>query len=336
MSVKKFLDVCLSEGIFDDAKKIVVAVSGGADSLALADLLTRVRRRFNLEICIAHYEHGLRGEDSINDSEFVRGFAANLGVKFFVEHGKVREFAESKKISLETAARVLRYEFLNKVRCEENFDAIALAHHADDQAETILMRLIRGTGSAGLSAMKFRTYSKDYGLLIRPLLRFKKNELENYCGERGLFPRIDTTNFEMTMTRNRIRLEILPMLEKMNPAITDSLCRLGESAAEDFDFINSEVEKVFPKVVRNNELYREEFLKLHTALQRMVLRKFIESSVGSVKDFGFLHFEELRKVLLNNLSGVELPHKYRAELRRGKLVIGSNHRLNDDAIHQEF
>lgn len=326
--IKKFIDFCQTEKIFHSnfhsAQKIVVAVSGGADSLALADLLYNVRQRFNLQLFIAHYEHGLRGQDSLDDAAFVRNFAENLGVEFFCEHGDVKKFAAENKISIETAARKLRYNFLNKVKQVLNFDAIALAHHADDQAETILMRLLRGTTSAGLSAMKFSVDTDDYGLLIRPLLRFKKVELESYCASKGIIPRIDATNFETDATRNKIRLELLPELEKFNPNIVDTLCRLGEVTVEETDFINIEVEKIFPRVVTNQfEILRGEFLKLHTALQRAVIKKFLARVTG-IEDFGFVHFETVRKVLVNGLSGVELPHKFRADLQKGKLTIRKN------------
>lgn len=313
--LKKFIDFCQAEKIFT-AKKLVVAVSGGADSLALADLLNNSRRRFNLEICIAHYEHGLRGKSSLEDARFVEEFAKALQVKFFCEHGEVRNFAAKNKLSIETAARQLRYKFLSKVREDMNFDAIALAHHADDQAETILMRILRGATSTGLSAMKFCTTS-EYGLLIRPLLRFKKSELEKYCESRNLTPRIDATNFELDATRNKIRLEVLPMLKKFNPAIIETLCRLGEVSAEESDFLNAEVEKIFPEVVKDNSILQKEFLKLSPAIQRLLIKKFL----GDTKDYGFIHFEEIRKVLTNNLSGVELPNKIRVNLRRGKLSV---------------
>ena len=321
--IKKFIDLCQSENIFS-AQKIVVAVSGGADSLALADLLYNVRQRFKLQLCIAHYEHGLRGQASLDDAEFVKKFAENLNVKFFCEHGNVKQFAAENKLSIETAARKLRYNFLNRIKRDLNFDAIALAHHADDQAETILMRLLRGSTSAGLSAMKFSVDTEDYGLLIRPLLRFKKVELESYCAARGIVPRIDATNFETDATRNKIRLELLPALEKFNPNIIDTLCRLGEVTADESDFINFEVEKIFPRVVTNQlEILRGEFLKLHKALQRAVIKKFLAKVCG-IEDFGFVHFESVRKVLVNGLNGVELPHNFRADLRKGKLIVRKN------------
>ena len=246
------------------------------------------------------------------------------GIKFVGGHGDVKAFAAENKISVETAARILRYEFLSGVRRDLNCDAIALAHHADDQAETILMRLLRGATSTGLAAMKFRTRSDDYGLLIRPLLRFRKVELENFCRRRNLTPRLDATNFEPDATRNRIRLELIPTLETFNPALVDTLCRLAEVTAEESDFIAAQVDKIFPVVVRDNSIVRAEFLKLHPALQRAVVKKFVAQVTGSVKDFGFVHFEGVRNVLLNGLTGVELPKHFRADLRNGKLTIKRN------------
>ena len=321
--LKKFIDICAAEKIFDGVGKVLIAVSGGADSLALAELMINSRRRFKLELVIAHYEHGLRGQASIDDAAFVENFAKERGIKFVGGKGDVPKFAAEKKISVETAARILRYEFLRDTRLALNCDAIATAHHADDQAETILMRLLRGATSSGLSAMKFRTQS-EYGLLIRPLIRFRKVELENFCRMKNLSPRLDATNFELDATRNRIRLELIPTLESFNPALIETLCRFGEVAAQEVDFLNAQAEKIFPAVVRDNSIVRAEFVKLHPAIQRAVIKKFLAQVTGSIKDFGFVHFEGVRKVLLNNLSGVELPKGLRANLKRGRLEITQN------------
>ena len=322
--LKQFIDICATEKIFDGVRKILIAVSGGADSLALAELLINSRRRFDLELAIAHFEHGLRGQDSVDDASFVKTFAETHDIKFIGGSGDVKSFATENKISVETAARILRYEFLSKAKDDSNLDAIALAHHADDQAETILMRLLRGATSEGLAAMKFRTFSKDYGLLIRPLLRFRKAALENFCRQKNLSPRLDSTNLETDATRNKIRLELIPTLEKFNPALVETLCRLSEVTAEESDFISAQADKIFPAVVKDDCILRAEFLKLHPALQRAVIKKFLVQVTGSIKDFGFVHFEGVRKVLINNLSGVELPKNLRANLKQGKLYITKN------------
>ena len=321
--LKRFIDESATTKIFSGVSKVLIAVSGGADSLALAELMTNSRQRFGLEISIAHFEHGLRGQASIDDAAFVKTFAETRGLNFVGGQGDVKTFAAQQKISIETAARVLRYEFLSDARQRLNCDAIATAHHADDQAETILMRLLRGATSAGLSAMKARTFT-DCGLILRPLLKFRKAELETFCREKNLSPRIDATNFEPDATRNKIRLELIPTLEKFNPALVETLCRFGEVSADESDFIDEQAEKIFPVVVRDNSIVRSEFLKLPPAIQRVVVKKFLAHVVGSAKDFGFAHVEGIRRVLIDGLSGVELPKKLRADLRRGKLRISKN------------
>lgn len=291
--------------------------------MALAELMISSRRRFNTELAIAHFEHGLRGQDSIDDATFVKNFSAARGIEFIGGSGNVKQFAADKKISIETAARTLRYDFLNDARHKLNCDAIATAHHADDQAETILMRLLRGATASGLSAMKMRTLT-DCGLLIRPLLRFRKVELENFCRDKKITPRLDATNFELDATRNRIRLELIPQLETFNPALIETLCRFAEVSAQESDFIAAQAEKIFPAVTCDNSIVRAEFMKLHPAIQRAVIKKFLVQVIGSTMDFGFVHVEGVRKVLLNNLSGVELPNHLRANLKRGKLFITNN------------
>jgi len=322
----RFIDNCNKQKIFesisDSTVKVIIAVSGGADSLALADLLYRSQRRFNLKLCIAHFEHGLRGDESLADAEFVKKFATERKIDCIVKSGDVKNFSELQKLSIETAAREMRYKFLKTVQKDLKYDIIALAHHADDQAETILMRILRGAGSVGLSAMQVKS-----GILIRPLLNFRKSELENYCRQRNIQPRIDSTNFETDATRNKIRLELIPALQKYNPAIVETLCRLGAAATEDSEFIQVEAAKIFLTAVRhknNLELSRDIVNKQHISIQRAIIRLFIEKSTGSIKDFEFIHFESIRRVLTDNLKGVELPHKFRANLKKGWLTIEKN------------
>ena len=320
--LKRFIDHCAATKIFDGVRKVLIALSGGADSLALTQLMICSRQRFGLELAAAHFDHKLR-QTSTDDANFVKNFATERGLEFAGGYGDVKNFAVEHKLSIETAARTLRYEFLSDVRQRLNCDAILTAHHADDQAETILMRLLRGSTSAGLSAMKARTFT-DCGLILRPLLNFRKAELESFCREKNLSPCIDETNFTPDATRNKIRLELVPSLEKFNPALVETLCRFGQVSADESDFIDAQAEKIFPTVVKGNEIVRADFVKLHTAIQRAVVKKFLAQVTGSTKDFGFVHVEGIRRVLLDGLSGVELPKNLRANLKRGKLHITQN------------
>ncbi len=323
--IKKFIDVCLKQGLLSGGEKIIVAVSGGADSLALADLLHRARQRFKLQLSIAHYEHGLRGADSLADADFVKAFADDRSIDCIIEHGDVQSYARANRQSIETSARILRYNFLEGVRARLNYDVIALAHHADDQAETILMRLLRGTGSTGLTAMRHKS-----DRLIRPLLSFRKFELENYCRQRGLEPRIDRTNFEPTATRNKIRLELLPLLETYNPSIVETLCRLGATAAEDADFIKSSARKIYPTAIKwSTALDRSVTMGLSqtivnaqpVAIQRALIRMFLADVLGSLEGLEFIHIDAVRRVINQGLTGVQLPRRITIKLRKKIITV---------------
>ena len=312
--------LCREKKLFSHGAAIVIACSGGMDSIVLADLLRRLRESWQLRLCIAHFEHGIRGEESKEDAGFVKGLAEEWEIPFFLESGDVPAYAKAKQLSIETAARELRYEFLRNICNRLRYDGIALAHHADDQAETVLMRILRGTGLKGLSAMQFKSHD-----LIRPLLAFRKAELREYCAVHGLSFREDRTNAVPNVLRNRLRLELLPKLQKeYNPSVCEALCQLGEIASEEQEFLRLEQERIWPDLVRRREqpeLSQEAFARLHPAMQRMVLQNYLQQVFGDVYDIGFLHYEALRSLLMRGETGarMELPKSRVLELSYGWL-----------------
>lgn len=215
--------------------RVLCALSGGADSTALLLELCRLREAGRLAaVASAHFEHGIRGEESVADMCFCRALAKKLKVPFFTEAANVPEEATQERVSLETAARKLRYAFLERVADREGYDSIALAHHRQDQAETLLFHLIRGAGLTGLTGMAPRN-----GLLVRPLLSHGKEELLAYLSEAGQAYRTDSTNACEDADRNRIRLTVLPALEKLNPRASEHIAEAADKLRRENAFLES-------------------------------------------------------------------------------------------------
>lgn len=228
----QFLEHCLRERLFTSSK-VVVAVSGGADSLTLLHLLHTLRERLNLELHVAHFDHQIRAE-SADDAQFVADLAKSLSLPCTIGHEDIPARAQRDHVSIEVAARAARYTFLAHTAHTENALQIVTAHHRDDQAETVLMHLIRGTGLAGLRGMLPRSELQGNMMLVRPLLPFSRAQIETYLHDHHLTPRLDSTNADTTYLRNRLRLEIIPLLKTINPALDAALSQLATLAQEDF------------------------------------------------------------------------------------------------------
>ena len=209
-------------------KRICVAVSGGADSVALLHYLGACKDKHGYSLCAVHCEHGIRGEESLADMRFVQALCKEWGVELYLFQEDCPARAKREKESLETAARNFRYESFHALICQGKADFIATAHHKNDEAETTLFRLARGTSLGGMSAMK-----AENGYLLRPFLAWSKTDITAYIQERGLSYREDKTNFENGATRNKIRLDVLPKLEEAVPGATENIARFASLAYED-------------------------------------------------------------------------------------------------------
>lgn len=242
---EKIVNTINEHGLADAGSSILVAVSGGADSVCLLHVLSRIRKGNRFKIYVAHLNHQIRGIEADADEEYVKSLCIKLNVKFFTKSVDVPSLAKKLKISEEEAGRKARYDFFSQITDEKKIDFIATAHNKNDQAETVLMRMIRGTGLSGLRGIK---YIREDGV-IRPLLDVTRQEIEQYCHDFKLKYKTDSTNSDNNYTRNKIRNIILPMLEKeLNPNATEALANLAGALSEDADFIDSYTKRLYQRL----------------------------------------------------------------------------------------
>ena len=289
-------------------KTLLVAVSGGGDSLALLYALCRLRQDFDLRLRGAHLNHKLRSAASDADAAFVKDTFRRLNIPCELHSADVAAYRRARGLSLEDAARRLRYRFLANAAARRNADTVAVAHTADDQAETLLMHIIRGSGLAGLRGMQpLERLAIDNAAitLFRPLLSVSRAQTYAYCAALGLQPRHDETNLSVEHARNRIRLELLPLMERVNPAARDALLRLASNAAEDGSYIQEQADAAWREVARQTDgggivvLDARLLAQQHPAIQSRVLRRAVHAARGSADglDIDRGHILAMRRML---------------------------------------
>jgi tRNA(Ile)-lysidine synthase len=279
---------------------LVVAVSGGADSVCLLHVLLSLKDRLGITLHLAHLDHQLRGTESAADAAYVSELAHHLGVPATVEQRDVKTYQVQKRLSLEEAAREVRYGYLAEVARSVGANCVATGHTRDDHVETILMHLIRGTGSRGLRGLQPKSQWRMGGnrvTIIRPLLGLGREETNGYCARHRLAPRLDTSNLSLSPLRNRIRQQLLPLMRSYNPAVDESLQRTARLAGDDVTFLDEEVERRWGEMVQRQGdtiiLNKEGFCRLPQALQRHLLRAVIENLVGSIRDIEMRHIDSV-------------------------------------------
>ena len=281
-----------------------MAVSGGPDSVCLLHILANLQAELGIRLHLAHLNHQLRGAESEADASYVSELAHQLGIPATIEQRDVKAYQAQQHLSLEEAAREVRYTFLAQVARSIDADRVAVGHTIDDHIETILMHLIRGTGSRGLRGLQPRSRWQSSGnslTIIRPLLPISQQETAGYCHHHKLTPRIDASNLSLSPLRNRIRHQLLPILQSYNPQVVEALLRTGRIASDDLAFIDKEIGQLWGEVGQEQEntivLDKERFLKLPPALKRHLLREAIEKLLGNLKDIEARHIEEIMDAL---------------------------------------
>ncbi len=309
-------------GLFRPGDTLVVALSGGADSSALLDLLSRLPD-YNLHLVVAHLNHTLRGAESDADQEFCRELASRYGAPFEVRRVDVRGMATDLRLNLEDAGRQARIEFLDELRTRYGAAAVVLGHHADDQAETLLMRLLRGAGMTGLSGMAYRN-TRGY---VRPLLEISRAELEQYLLNRGLTWREDASNGDTLYLRNRIRHNLLPLLEQYNPEIRASLAATASIIKEDEALLEELTEQAFAESWHMEEgrwsCSIPQFRALSRSIRRRVLRHAFKQVTGSLAGVGLTHIEALCGLLDSDRPNarLSLPQQVTAVREYDRLLL---------------
>ncbi len=311
-------------GMVSPRDTVLAAVSGGPDSVFMLHVLTELREELGFGVKVAHLDHGFRGEESREDAEFVREVADGLGLPCICEEISVPRFLLSRSMSAQDAARMLRYQFLVKTSKLEYCQRIATGHNADDQAETVLMRVIRGAGPDGLAGIP----PKRGGTIIRPIIRIWRSEIERYLSEKELPYRTDESNLDSKYTRNRVRNELLPVLEAYNPGIRRSLVNLGTIMTDVAAHLERATDLALPEVVERATVgqFVLDLAKLtdyDEASQRSVFRRLFESLRPDLPPLGFRHVENLLELLRRGEVGtsVELPDGARGRLEHGRLVV---------------
>lgn len=311
MILDKLKNTIKKYNMIDKNDKVVIGLSGGPDSVCLLYLLGSLRRELKISLHIAHLDHMLR-KDSYKDKLFVERLAERLKIPSTCQEINVKALAKGG--SLEEIARNARLGFLFKVAKDIKADKIALGHTRDDQAETVLMRILRGSGLYGLSSILPKRDIAGY-VVIRPLIELRRLEIQKYLKRKKIIPRTDYTNLRDIYLRNRIRNRLLPLLKReYNPNIKEALANLAESAGTDYAYLLRLSQKAFLKntrlVSRNRINFSlENFLKLDLALQRMVLRLSIARVKGNLRRLAFKHIEEIEDLIYNRPldSIVDLP-----------------------------
>jgi len=283
---------------------LLVAVSGGPDSVCLLHILMGLQEELGIKLNVAHLNHQLRGVESEDDARYVSHLARKLGIPATIGARDVKAYQAQQRISLEEAAREVRYTFLAEVARSTGTDCVAVGHTTDDNIETILMHLIRGTGTRGLRGLQPNSQwsSPEISLIvIRPLLQISRQETVEYCHKHQLKPRFDTSNLSPSPLRNRVRHQLLPQLQSYNPRVAEALLRTAHIAGDDLAVLDNEVARLWNSIARRQEttivLDKEKLLELPPALQRYLLRSAIERMLGNLKDIEARHIEEIMGVL---------------------------------------
>ena len=308
--------------LIDKGDKIVVAVSGGPDSMCLLDILFKLKEELKIEIVVAHVNHGIR-EVSESEKDYVEAYCNEKKIPFYYKKVNIPRLSKEQKISEETCGRNVRYEFFEELRNKLNFDYIAVAHNSNDNVETIMLNIIRGCGLKGLVGIDMK-----FDKIIRPILTIEKKDILVYNQKAGLNPCFDETNNQDIYLRNKVRLQLIPALEEINPNFSNGIIRMKEILREDNDFIDSYVEIKLKEVILEEDKSKIVFdfsliLKEHISVRKRLIRKIIERKISNLNGIENIYIMDILRLFENNIKGKKymIGNKFNIEIIRKNVAI---------------
>lgn len=326
---EKVLKTIQKENLIDNGDRLVLAVSGGPDSICLLSVLNEIKKEKLIEfnIVVAHVNHMIR-EEAVEDEKFVKEFCEKIGVEFYSKSIDVQKMANNNKIGLEEAGRNARYEFFDEIAEKTNSNKIAIAHNKNDKVETVIMNALRGSGTYGLQGMQAIN-----GKYIRPIIECERTEIEKYCDEKNIKARIDKTNFENEYTRNKIRNIVIPYVkENFNPNIIETITRLSELIKEENEYIDKQVVNIYEQI-KIDDSSKDEIildLKKFNSQEKVIKSRLILYTItrlfGSSKGLEKIHIEDIIKLCENNVGNKYLiPNKdKKVMVKGGKIYFQKN------------
>ncbi|MFW6288074.1 MAG: tRNA lysidine(34) synthetase TilS [bacterium] len=325
--LNQFEDYIVKEKLVNTGDSLILGVSGGPDSLTMLDLFARIRGKYQLDIVVYHLNHMFR-EEAKGEALFVKKKAKEYGIKAVIEEFNVPEYIKKENLSPEEGAREARFRLLAKWAKEFDIKKAAVAHNKDDLVETVLMNIFRGTGLTGLCGIK--PINENFGLyVIHPLLGLSRKDIEYYCKERSLNPRIDPTNQENIYTRNKIRNLIIPQIEEgINAGVKDSIYRMVGNIRDEEEFLRhysyahyqeSILENANHRIVLSLPLLQKE----EPAVRRRILVNALEDLEGNVKDLYSVHYKALEELIVSGETGktIQLKEGIRVRTSYDRLLI---------------
>lgn len=321
----KALETIKKYNMIENGEKLVLAVSGGPDSICMLDILNDIKNDenidINFEIVVAHVNHMIRREAK-EDEKYVKKYCEEKQLEFYSKSIDVKKIANNNKIGVEEAGRKARYEFFDEILEKTNAQKISIAHNKNDKVETVLMHILRGSGINGLKGIEAKR-----GKYIRPLIECERNEIEEYCIEKNLQPRIDKTNFENEYTRNKVRNLLIPYIQKeFNPNLINTIDRLSNLVTEEENYMDKQVEKAYKETLSNEnkkeiQLDLKTFNKQEKVIKSRIILYTITRLFGNSQGIEKIHIDDIIKLCSNNIG-----NKYLTPNKNIKILI-KNHKI---------